>query len=195
MRTFAKIIAFIFFSIFYRVELVNAANVPGKGPFILCANHKGWLDMFFIGYRIPRWVHYMAKEELFRNPPLGWLLKTLGAFPVKRGKGDIESIKTAFKLLEEGHILGILPEGTRMKSRKRGEIKPKPGAAMIAIKAGVPIIPVAIGGSYRPFSKIRVVYGKPFNLDLDKSKKYTVDEMREISQNIMDRVYDLLEEK
>lgn len=183
------------FTLFYRVKIIGRENVPESGPLILCANHNGEMDMFFIGYRIKRLVHYMAKEELFRNPLLAKFITWLGAFPVKRGKADVEAIKTSLRLLEQNEVLGIFPEGTRMKKKAANSVRVKPGIALIAQKSGAPIIPVAVSGSYRPFSKIKIVFGEPFSIDLDKDKKYTNNELVEIAQNIMSKVYALLEEK
>ena len=192
MINFVKLLIGIFLNVFYRIEFVNIENFPSKGGAVLCSNHNGSLDMFFIGYKLPRLVHYMSKEELFRNPILGALIRWVGAFPVKRGKVDIESIKTAIKILKEGNVMGIFPEGTRHKEGVRTEVKP--GVAMIAMKANVPVIPVALEGSYKPFSRVKVVFGKPFNLGTDENKKYNSSELSQMSQDIMNRVYSLLEE-
>ncbi|MCX7921785.1 MAG: 1-acyl-sn-glycerol-3-phosphate acyltransferase [Clostridia bacterium] len=185
----------IFLTLFFKVELVNKENIPEKGAAILCANHIGELDMFFIGYRLKRIVHYMAKEELFRYPIIAGIIRWLGAFPVKRGRADVGAIKTAFKLLDEGHILGIFAEGTRTRNRNASNVKVNPGVAMIAVKSGAPIVPVAIEGNQKLFSKIRVVFGKPYYLDIDRSKKYSNEELVEISRGIMGKVYGLLGER
>jgi 1-acyl-sn-glycerol-3-phosphate acyltransferase len=194
LRNFAKVIANIVLSFFFRIEVINKNNIPNKGAALLCANHTSELDMFFIGIRIKRWVHYIAKEELFKNPVMGLILKKLGAFPVKRGKGDVGAIRNVFKLLEEGHIVGIFPEGTRLKGKVRDKTKIKPGAALIAINSSVPIIPVAVDWNRRLFSRVKIIIGEPFNLDIDKGKKYTSKEMVEISSGIMDKVYSLMED-
>lgn len=185
----------IVFSLLYRVKIIGKDNLPETGPLILCANHNGEMDMFFIGYKLKRLVHYMAKVELFRNPLLGGFLRWVGAFPVKRGKADVEAIKTSLRLLNNNEILGIFPEGTRMKKKTANSVRVKPGIALIAQKSGAPIIPVAVSGRYKPFSKIKVVFGKPFSIDLDKDKKYTNSELVEISESIMSKVYALMEEK
>lgn len=195
MVKFFKSLSKIIFKLFYRVELVDIENVPSKGGAILCANHPGTLDMFFIGYKLNRLVHYMAKEELFKNPLMNYIMRKLGCFPVKRGKPDIESIKTAINLVNEGHIVGILPEGTRTGFKNKKKIRAKPGVAMVATKVNAPIIPVAVSGDYRLFSKVKVVYGKPFYLDFEENKKYAIDELRDISQKIMNKIYALLEDK
>jgi 1-acyl-sn-glycerol-3-phosphate acyltransferase len=177
------------------VKIIGIENVPLKGAAVLCANHIGEIDMILMGVKTKRLIRYMAKEELFRNRLFGAIIRWLGAFPIKRGKADVESIKTAFRLLEEGHIIGIFPEGTRMKKKKDQVIKAKPGAAMFAVKAGVPILPVAIEGNYKPFSKVRVVFGKPYYLDTEKDRKYSSEELTQMSQEIMKKVYSLLEDK
>lgn len=188
-----KTIFFVFFSIFYRVQIIGKENVPKEGAAILCSNHISELDMFFIGYRINRLVRYMAKEELFKNPILRIIIKNLGAFPVKRGKADVRAIKTSLKLLSEGHIIGIFPEGTRRKKSDK-EIKAKAGAALLAQKSQAPILPVLVHGNYKPFSKVKVIFGEPFILDLDKNKKYTNSELLLESKKIMERIHSLVEE-
>ncbi|NLI57063.1 MAG: 1-acyl-sn-glycerol-3-phosphate acyltransferase [Clostridium sp.] len=195
-KEIVKIIFVIIFSVFYRVQIIGRENIPKEGAAILCSNHISELDMFFIGYRMKRLVRYMAKEELFKNPILAFIIRKLGAFPVKRGKGDVGAIKTSLKLLSEGHIVGIFPEGTRKKKAQKTnkEIKVKAGAALLAQKSQAPILPVLINGNYRLFSKVKVIFGKPFTLDLDKNKKYTNSELLLESEKIMKKVYSLLEE-
>ncbi len=188
LRVFVNIV----FTVFYRVEIKGVENVPKKGPALICANHVGELDMFFIGFKIKRMVRWMAKDELFKNPVLGGLIKWLGAFPVKRGRADVGAIKTAFKLLDEGHIVGIFAEGTRTRG-KAGVAKVNPGAAMFAVKKQVPVIPVAVEGRYKLFSRVRVVFGEPYYIEADKNKKYMNEEFTEMSRDIMKRVYALLE--
>lgn len=194
MRKFSLFITRFILSVFYRVEIIGQENIPETGAAILCANHTSQLDMLFLGSKIKRWIHWMAKEELFQNPLIGKFLSTLGAFPVKRGKGDVGSIKYALRLLEEQKIVGIFPEGTRVKKSFRGKAKIKPGVALIAINAQVPIIPAAIVGNNKPFSHVKVIFGKPFQLDIDKNNKYTKDELYILSQQIMEKVYELMEE-
>ncbi len=185
----------ILFKIFFRVKVVNLQVVPLEGPVILCANHLGTLDMFFIGYKIKkRLVHYMAKIELFKIPVVSLLIRWLGAFPVKRGTADLESIKTALKLLKDGHILGILPEGTRTLGKDLSKVRVKPGAALLAVKSQAPILPVALEGNYKIFSRVKVTFGEPFKLDADPEKKYTSAELSEMSKEIMKKVYALMED-
>lgn len=193
MKKFAVLITKLFFGVFYNVELVNPEKVPAEGSAILCANHNTMLDMFFLGYKLKRWIYWMAKEELFKNPIAAWALRKLGAFPVKRGKGDVSSIKTAYKHLDEGHIIGIFPQGTRINASKADTIRIKSGAAMLASNSGTVIVPAAVQGSYKLFSRMKVIYGDPFKIESDR--KYTGEELSEISREIVKRIYALLEEK
>ncbi|MGI6669292.1 MAG: lysophospholipid acyltransferase family protein [Acetivibrionales bacterium] len=150
------------------------------------------LDMFFLGYKLDRWIYWMAKEELFKNPVMAFVLEKLGAFPVKRGTGDVSSIKKAFKLLDENKIVGIFPHGTRIGQAGLKTARVKPGAAMIAANTGVPVIPAAVCGSYGLFAKMKVIYGEPF-LVKPRDKKPTKQELAEISREIINRVRSLAE--
>lgn len=179
--------------ILFRVKLYGTSNIPENGAAVLCANHIAEMDMFFIGFKIKRLIRWMAKEELFRIPVIGIIIKHLGAFSIKRGKADVESIRTALGLLSEGHIVGIFPEGTRM-ARTRRNVKVKRGAVLLALKAGVPVIPVAINSSFKLFSKVTVTFGEPIKLE-GNEEDYSNDEMIEITKGIMDRIYGLMEEK
>jgi 1-acyl-sn-glycerol-3-phosphate acyltransferase len=110
VRKIALFITRLLISVFYRVEITGRENIPETGAAIICANHSSQLDMFFLGCRIKRWIHWMAKEELFQNPLIGKILSVLGAFPVKRGKGDVGSIKTALKLEQVFFHTLLLPK-------------------------------------------------------------------------------------
>lgn len=196
MVNFAKLLLRIILKIFFRADLRNMGNVPKNGPILLCSNHISLFDMLFIGYKLKRNIHWMAKEELFRVPVLGWFITKAGAFPVKRGKGDVDSIKTAIKLLDEGHIVGIFPQGTRIGNKDWRTFRAKRGAALILTKTKteIPILPVGIKANYKVFSKVTIVFGEPTNLNLEKDKKYTNEELNEISYGIIKRIYSLLEE-
>ena len=133
----------------------------------------------------------MAKAELFKNPILRFLLKSVGAFPVSRGKGDIGSIKTVFNLLEQGKVVGIFPEGTR--TPKRNPKKRKAGAAMMALHSKAPILPVGVEWNEKIFSKVRVVFGEPFlMLPKEEGKHIPKEELLILTDEIMDKIYALL---
>jgi 1-acyl-sn-glycerol-3-phosphate acyltransferase len=193
MKDVVRFILKVIFALFFRVEVVNIHNVPETGAAILCANHNAELGMFFIGYRIKRFVRWMAKEELFKYPVFSSFIKWAGAFPVKRGKGDIGSVKTVLKLIKEGHIIGMFPEGTRVKNKKDTQYNAKAGVAMFAVQTGAPILPVGVEGGNKIFGKVRIVFGEPYHLDIEKGKKYSNEELTELSNSIMKKVYALLE--
>lgn len=183
----------VYFGIFYKVRIKGMENIPKEGGLIMCANHVGRLDMFFIAYRIKRLVHFMAKAELFNNPVVKWFLLNVGAFPVKRGTGDIGMAKTVYKLLKNGEMVGIMPEGTRTKGKEH--VKAKPGAVMFALSSDVPIVPVGISGSYKFFSEVKVNIGKPYKLTIPGDRKPTQEELSELSDELMAKIYALVEEQ
>ncbi|MED4581435.1 lysophospholipid acyltransferase family protein [Brevibacillus choshinensis] len=176
----------IIFSLVFRWQVIGREHIPKEGPVILCANHISLWDPPLLGSGIERMVNFMAKEELFRIPVIGFLITKFGAFPVKRGAGDRAAIRTTLKLLEEGKIFGIFPEGTRSKTGEVGE--GMPGVAMFALKSQALVIPVAIIGPYRLFRPIKIVYGEPIDLTRLREAKSSADTLKETSDLIMDHI-------
>ena len=179
-----------FFAFYYRWRVIGAHNVPADGPVILCANHINNFDPPLLGCGIERQVHFMAKEELFRIPVLSFLITQFGAFPVKRGAGDRAAIRATLKILEEGKVLGIFPEGTRSKTGEVGQ--GMSGTAMFALKSDAQVIPVAIVGPYRLFRPVTIIYGKPIDLSHYKEGKATGETMKEVTELIMQSIRDLI---
>ena len=194
MAYFARMLAWVYITILYRVRIYGKENIPKTGGAIFCMNHNGWLDMLFVGCKIRRYVHYMAKEELFKNPLSAFLMRQLRVFPVKRGRVDISAMKTAIDVVGKGHILGLFPEGTRLRQRTIETLDSiKAGVAFIAMKSGAPVIPIAIQGDLKKkFSDIKVTVGEPFYIKTDSEKRYTSDELAGLSRDAMLRVYKLL---
>ncbi|NLY90168.1 MAG: 1-acyl-sn-glycerol-3-phosphate acyltransferase [Firmicutes bacterium] len=163
----------------YRFEVSGAAHLPAEGPVIVVSNHANLIDPIVVGCSLrQRQVCFMAKEELFRIPLLRGLIRRLGAFPVKRGKGDRGAFRAAFSVLSAGKVLGMFPEGTRHKD---GKIHPlRPGAALLAAESGAAILPVVITGTNRVtlfrFPRIKAYVGPAFKLTGDKSKKELIRE-------------------
>lgn len=180
----------MFLFIFFRIKVEGLQNVPRTGRAIVCANHRSLLDPILICCFIKRKVHYMAKAELFRIPLVGWVIKKVGAFPINRSKVDTHSIKNALDLLDKESLVGMFPEGTRVKKGK--SVKAKPGAALLALKSNATIIPVAIVGNYKLFSKIRIIVGEPFNINASINSKPSTLELRELSERIMEKINDLI---
>lgn len=133
---------------FMDLTIEGLENVPASGPLLFVANHVHNADPILLEMAITRPVHFMAKQELFRNPVLAWLLRRAGAFPVDRGRPDRAAIRRAEALLAQGIAVGMFPEGTRSKS---GRLQPAfPGAGLIAVRSGALILPAAIVGTENP---------------------------------------------
>lgn len=152
------------FSLYFGGKVVLREVIPESGGFVLMGNHIHFLDPFTMGLAAPgRELFYMGKAELFRNKLLAKLLRYLHAFPVGRGQMDLSAMRTAMKILKEGDGLGIFPEGSRSRDGNIGPLHS--GAAVLALKCNVPIIPVFISGRYRFRGKLRVVIGDPIVID------------------------------
>ncbi|MEV5028424.1 lysophospholipid acyltransferase family protein [Paenibacillus sp. LPE1-1-1.1] len=176
----------VMYTLLFRLEARGTENIPVNGPVVLASNHLSNFDPPTVGVKVKRKVYFMAKEELFKVPVFGPLIRAFGAFPVKRGGVSKDAIKSAITLLKEGNVLGIFPEGSR--NNQSGAAKK--GAAMIAVRSGAAVVPVAIVGKYRPFSKIVVCYGKPVDLTaiIEESSP---DMLEQVTDAIMARIREL----
>ncbi|WPX10026.1 lysophospholipid acyltransferase family protein [Anaerocellum danielii] len=152
-------VAFIVLKCIYFIRVEGKENIP-EGPFIICANHRSYLDPVLIILIFDRRVHFMAKSELFRIWWLAPIIKAFGAFPVRRGKSDIGAIKKAIDVIKSGNILGIFPEGKRNRT-KEIILKGEKGVATIIKATGAKVLPVGISGKVVPFGRIRVRIGRP----------------------------------
>jgi len=177
----------VIYSLLFRLEAQGTENIPATGGVLLCSNHISVLDPPTVGIKLRRKVHYMAKAELFAWKPIGAFLRTLGAFPVKRGGVSKDSIKLSLQLLRDGSVMGIFPEGTRNTDDTSAG---KKGAAMIALRSGATVIPVRIVGSYKLFAKTKVVYGKPIDLSVFKDESGS-DLLDSATDLIMRRIREL----
>ncbi len=189
-KFFRALFRFVF-SFFFRWRVVGRENIPQDGPVILCSNHISNWDPPLLGSGIERQVNFMAKEELFKIPVLGWLITQFGAFPVKRGGGDRSAIRSTLQLLESGKILGIFPEGTRSKTGELG--KGMPGTALFALRSNAVVIPVAIIGPYQLFRPVTIVYGKPVDLTEFKEAKGGSDTVTATTDHIMRQIQQLID--
>lgn len=170
---------------------VGLEDFPEEGA-LLCANHASGWDPILIALNLPKDARLtvMAKDQLFRIPLLGFFLKKLGIFPVKRGGNDLTAMKTAMKVLSGGNRLLVFPEGTRVE--EQGEVEAKGGVTMMATLTGVPMVPVYCGGKHKFFRKTTIVFGKPY-VPVIAGRRPTPDENRAIAQEILERIYALSE--
>jgi 1-acyl-sn-glycerol-3-phosphate acyltransferase len=137
--------------------VIDTRHVPVVGPVILASNHKSNLDPFCIGAAVKRQVHFLAKDELFHNPVVGWYLRKSGSLPVRRGISDRRAIAASAEVLRQGRVLGVFVEGTRRRDIE-GVGAMRAGAAMLSHRAKSPIVPVAIR---REGQRIRVSFAPP----------------------------------
>lgn len=186
VRKIVKVILRTAYKIAYRVKITG--TIPEEGAYILCCNHINYLDAAAIVLFNKRKVNFVAKEDLFTHRILFWLGHLFDAIPIKRNMQDIEAMKRCLKVLKNGELLGIFPEGTRHGMDKN--MKAKNGAAFMAIKGKVKVIPVGIHGTFKPFSKVYMNYGEP--LDLTGYKKENIDEATEL---IMSKIKELAEKQ
>jgi 1-acyl-sn-glycerol-3-phosphate acyltransferase len=173
----------------YRFEVTGAEHFPKEGGVLLCSNHISNLDPPVLGITAPRPIHFMAKEELFRAPVLKHIIPKLNAFPVKRGMSDRQALRTGIEILKDNKVLGIFPEGTRSKDGKLG--KGLTGVGFFALRTNAAVVPCAIIGPYKPFRKVRVVYGMPIDMQELREKKASPEEATEY---IMSHIKALLEQ-
>jgi 1-acyl-sn-glycerol-3-phosphate acyltransferase len=146
-RLISYLLVFPLYRLLFRGRTAGNANVPVDGALVVVANHGSHLDPPLLGHALGRPVAFMAKAELFRVPVLGPLIRACGAYPVARGASDREAIRTATDRLEEGWATGVFLDGTRQSDGRVN--RPQPGAALLAARAGVPLLPVAIVNSHR----------------------------------------------
>lgn len=180
-------VARTFFRLFYRVKVHGRENIPEEEGVLLCSNHIHYLDPPLVGCFLKRETRFMAKAELFEAPILKHLIPKLGAFPINRGKSDRKAMRTGLKLLKEGEMVGVFPEGTRSKN---GELKEGlAGVGFFALRSDAKIIPCAVIGPYKLFKTVHVIYGKPLNMDRlrdDKASPETAT--KAIMQGIQDLI-------
>jgi 1-acyl-sn-glycerol-3-phosphate acyltransferase len=149
-------------------------RVPLEGGVVLALNHFHWLDPPVFGYTCPRTIYYMAKAEAHRIAGLGQVMRSFGAFAVRRGESDREAVRRMREVVREGHALGLFVEGTRQLSGEPGEVKP--GASMVALQEGVAVVAAAIHGTqaWKPGNRapVSVAWGEPMRFDgLPRSAK------------------------
>jgi 1-acyl-sn-glycerol-3-phosphate acyltransferase len=176
---------------FHRIRIEGRENVPPGGCLIV-SNHVSFMDPTTVGWAIAREIYYLGRKSLFKPPFWNWFLPWCNVLPIDRDGHDIAGLRRIIKMLKEGHGVLLFPEGTRSED---GTIQPaEPGAGLVAIKAGVPILPVRLFGTYESLSRrakrlhfhpIRVVIGQPYQPAVPEGRK---EAYRLVAQEMMDRI-------
>jgi 1-acyl-sn-glycerol-3-phosphate acyltransferase len=154
----------------FRLRAQGTENVPTSGGFVLACNHLSNFDPWPLGMPLypERWLRFMAKVELYWWPAT-YVLDAAGAFPVHRGRADVQAIQTAVRLAREGNVVVMFPEGTRRRKGlvKKHQARARSGAARIALDAGVPLVPAALAGTDRllALGPLRIAYGAPIEME------------------------------
>ena len=191
---FAQLISFFYFKAFHRFKVYGLVNIPSSGPFILASNHQSFFDPPALGCRLPRNLHYFARDSLFFWP-LGILIRNLNSIPVNRSTLDIKTLKLVLSVLNQGNPLLVFPEGTR--SCNDQVQSGKKGIGLLLAKSGVPVVPAKVIGGYKVLGRgmifprigkqIVIKYGPVVYMnDLDPGKsasnRYEVIAQRVISE-------------
>jgi len=184
-----------------RTRVVGRHNIPESGPFLLAPIHRSNIDTPLAAAVTRRRLRFMGKDSIWKVPGIGWVMSALGAFPVTRGTADREALKRCIAVLEAGEPLVLFPEGTRQSGPV---VMPLfDGAAYVAVKAGVPIIPVGIGGSegvmpkgskmIRP-RKCVVVVGEPITAERDSEGRIPRSAVRDVTDRLSGELQRLFDE-
>ena len=182
----AYVIVIFLLRLFFRVKPIGRENIP-QGPAIVCANHSNWADPFIIAdaFTKEHQVRVMAKAELFKIPLLGRFLRSIGTFPVDRGKSDVSAIRTTLRYLQEGYKVVIFPEGTRVTDEDATAAKN--GAVRLASKANVPIVPVYIPRKKRLFFQFPLIIGEPYYVNEHKAR-LSNEEYDALAEALMEKI-------
>ena len=188
-------VVFPIYKLIFKGRLIGKENVPQNGSFILVSNHGSLLDPPLLGHAIGRNISFMAKEELFGIPFLGFMIRACGAYPVKRGMADKNTIKIACEKLLDGNSIGIFIDGTRQKNGRVNN--PKNGAALLSFKNQKLLLPVAIINSHKLvrfkfclplFTTIVIKVGKPVQPPASGSKA----DLKMVTDNLQDNINNLI---
>ena len=191
----SKLFVFPIYKFVFQGHLIGRENIPQKDSFIMVSNHGSLLDPPLLGHALGRNISFMAKAELFEIPFLGFIIKACGAYPVKRGIADKNTIKTACQKLSNNNCIGIFIDGTRQKNGRVN--KPKQGAALLAFKNQKLLLPVALVNSHKLirfkfcipfFSKLVIKVGKPVQPPQSSSRS----DLNSVTINLQNKINNLI---
>lgn len=194
MYAIVRHIVYGVYRLWYDFRIEGTENIPQDKPVILASNHRSYADPVILTMPMKLPVSYMAKEELFKNKLFGWFIRRLGAFPVRRGSGDMSVIDDSIHILESGRNLVIFPEGTRSKDGRVG--KGKTGVALIAAQSGADVVPCGIsfeGEKLKFRSKLTLKYGKVIKAEELHISGTSPKELKAVKQRIMGEITALVE--
>ena len=194
MNAFVRYVVWGVYKVVYNFKIEGIENIPQDRPLVMASNHRSYADPVILTIPMKRPVTYMAKEELFKNKLFGWFITKLGAFPVKRGSGDMQVIDDAVGILNSGRNLVIFPEGTRSKDGKVG--KGKTGVALIAAKSGADVIPCGIvfeGEKLKFRSKLTLRFGKVIPAEEIAVEDASPKSLKGVKKRIMGAITELVE--
>lgn len=201
MKPFNGLFIFIYYVVGFFTSILHPTSVEGMerlppSGVLLCPNHSSNWDPILVALRLPinYRLHIMGKEELFKNPLLGWFLKKMGVFPVSRGNSDISAVKQSIQALKNGDNLLIFPEGTTIHNGI-GYVDGLPahakaGVAMIGVRTGAKLVPVFVDGEKRPFRRTRIIFGDPYEPRYT-GRRGTAEEMQKIADDLLEAAYAL----
>lgn len=201
MKPFNRLFIFIYYVVGFVTSILHPTTVEGmeklpKSGVLLCPNHSSNWDPILVALRLPvnYRLHIMAKEELFQNPFLGWLLKKVGAFPVSRGNTDINAVKQSIQAIKDGDNLLIFSEGTTIRNgigyTDGLPAHAKAGVAMIGVRTGATLVPVFVDGEKKLFRRTRIIFGDPYESHYT-GRRGTAEEMQKIADDLLEAAYAL----
>jgi 1-acyl-sn-glycerol-3-phosphate acyltransferase len=178
-----------------RLHVHGAERLPREGGLVIAVNHFSWFDPPGVGAAIQRRVYFMAKSEVHRVPGLRQLIRYFGTFSVRRGQSDRDAVRLMREVVRRGEALGLFVEGTRQRSGVPGVALP--GAAMVALQERVPVLPVAIRGSFRwkPFQRVDVAFGELLRFDDVPANGKGYKEATQVIEREIHRLWDWLGEQ
>jgi 1-acyl-sn-glycerol-3-phosphate acyltransferase len=177
----------------HRPQIIGRENVP-KGGCLIVSNHVSYMDPTTVGWAVAREIHYLGRKSLFKPPFWSWFLPICNVLPIDRDANDISGLRRIIRMLKEGHAVLLFPEGTRSSD---GTLQAaEPGAGLVALKAGVPILPVRVFGTFESLSRhtkrlrfhpIRVVIGKPYQPTIVEGRREK-ESYGPVAQEMMDKI-------
>ncbi len=181
--------------IYFRLRVYGKENIPAQGAVLIAANHSSYLDPPMIALGINREIQYLAKQELFSIPLIGWWIRKIGTHPVRRKEGDTKAIFSVMRLLKKNHAVGMFPEGTRTDD---GKMQPfEDGIAWIAIRTQTPIVPLYLHGTFdalprgaklpRP-KKVTMIVGEPIYPDQVSGGKNQEEKVKKLTQSLFSTI-------